>query len=968
MSFTHKISLFTQLCLIYIVSVFIHAECMAQMQTPLITNYGKDVHQGGTQNWAIASHQDGVMYFGNNSGVLVFDGDEWIVVPLPNRTFVRSLCQDDSGKLFVGGQNEFGYFSNGLVNRESYHSLKRLVPEEHSDFEDVWRIFDTGDHTFFCTEKAVFLIRDEKCKVILPLGNRFENFFLFENRLCTQEIGTGLSIYRDDQLVPFFDAQELHAERIASIVQLSDGNHMLLTQNGDLYRLENGNLTPFGGEAQQFTREYKPYVAIKLRDSSIAIGTTQNGLIIMDESGEIREHYNVDSGLFNNTVLSLFEDQSENIWMGLDNGIAYLEINSPFSLINSINGLEGTGYAALRFGSSYFFGTNLGLYRAESDTDSVEILGNTKGQIWSLQPLDDTFLINSDGGAYYYDEGEINRVSDVRSSWKFYELKGFPGHYIQGTYSGFYLYRYDEETTARLDLVGKLKGFDESSRIFEEDQDGYIWVSHAYRGLYRLKPDYENLRFEEVKKFGVEEGLPEDLYITVSRIRGEMVFATQRGIFRFDRENGNFQVHDELTALLGENRTIQRLIEDETGNIWFVTAQEFGLIEILETGLYNDVEVLFFNEIQDELVEGFENIFTLTENSAFIPVEGGFYQYRLNQSKRPPEFEYPLRISKVYLTENSDSLIYQYAKSDSLVETELPAKGGDIRFHFNLPTFGKLNQATYQYILSGEDNSWSDWTAETKKEYLNLDHGNYTFKVRAKNAFGRILEPVSFSFSVLPPWYKTAAAKAGFVVVGILILLGLIRFVASREAKKTEEVKQQSIQTIRKKEEEHLREQEKSESEIIKLRNDKLRAEVSHKNAELASTTMHLVQKSEMLQNIKKDLTDLAEDGDESVKKRVKQIQRLITEDVRLDKNWERFETHFDQVHENFFKNLRAKYPELTPKDQKLCAYLRMNLATKEIAPLLNISVRGVEISRYRLRKKLNLDSDTNLVSFIMEI
>jgi DNA-binding CsgD family transcriptional regulator len=471
-----------------------------------------------------------------------------------------------------------------------------------------------------------------------------------------------------------------------------------------------------------------------------------------------------------------------------------------------------------------------------------------------------------------------------------------------------------------------------------------------------------------VRKFGVADGLPEDLYITVSKIRNEMVFATMKGIFRFNGAADKFEVHEELTTLLGEERSVQRLVEDKLGNIWFSTVNEFGLVEILETGLYNDVEALYFNQIQDELVDGFEDVFTLSQDAAFIPVESGFYKYKLKRSAQPPEFEYPLRIAKIYLTTTSDSLIYDYYSSDTIAETNLPPKEGDIRFHFNLPTFGKLNQVVYQYSLSDEDNGWSDWTTDTKKEYSNLIHGDYTFKVRAKNAFGRISEPVSFSFSVMPPWYKTTAAQVGFVVLGFLVLLTLVRFTAIREAKKTEEVKQQSILTIREKEEEHKREKEQSENEIIRLRNEKLRAEVSHKNAELASTTMHLVQKSEMLQNIKKDLSDLAADGDDSVKKRVKQIQRLITDDVRLDKNWERFETHFDQVHENFFKNLRAKYPELTPKDQKLCAYLRMNLATKEIAPLLNISVRGVEISRYRLRKKLNLDSDTNLVSFIMEV
>lgn len=959
---------FVQLCLIYILSFVQGFEAMGQMQSPLISNYSKEAHSGGTQNWAVTAHEDGIMYFGNNSGVLVFDGHEWNIVPLPNRTFVRSLHQQKSGHLYVGGQNEFGYFSNGVVAAQNYHSLRHLVPEEYSDFEDVWKIFNTGNATYFCTEKAIFLISDGDCEVLLPMGDRFENFFLYEGSLCVQEIGTGLFILKNKELVPFFSDPKIDSRRIASILPLSDDDYLFFTQVGELFRFDGEGLEPFGGEAESFTKEFKDYVAIKLIDGSIAIGTTQSGLIIINEAGDILVHCNSESGLANNTVLSLYQDRSENIWMGLDNGIAYLEINSPFSLINQINGMEGTGYAALFQNGSYYFGTNLGLYRANSGDDSFELEENTKGQIWSLQALDNGFIINADGGAFYSENDVISKVSDVRSSWKFYEIEGSQGLFLQGTYGGLYLYEKTDNDSVPLRLLGKLRGFDESSRIFEEDADGYIWVSHAYRGLFRLKPDYQNLRFEEVRQLGVAEGLPEDLYITVSKIRNEMVFATMQGIFRFDGIKDKFEVNDELTNLLGERRNVQRLVEDQLGNIWFSTETEFGLVEILEAGLYNDVEVLYFNEIQDKLVDGFEDVFTLSEDAAYIPVESGFYKYKLKRTTQPPEFEYPLRISEVYLIGATDSLIYGRYSADTLMETMLPPKGGDIRFHFNLPTFGKLNQVMYQYILTGEDENWSDWSVETKKEYSNLAHGEYTFQVRAKNAFGRISDPVSFKFSVLPPWYSTTMAQVGFVILGFLILLTLIRYVSIREAKKTKEVKQQSILTIREKEEEHQREKEKSENEIILLRNEKLQGEVSHKNAELASTTMHLVQKSEMLQNIKKDLTDLSKEGDEAVKKRVKQIQRLITDDVRLDKNWERFETHFDQVHANFFKNLRAKYPELTPKDQKLAAYLRMNLATKEIAPLLNISVRGVEISRYRLRKKLILDSEINLVSFIMEI
>jgi DNA-binding CsgD family transcriptional regulator len=159
----------------------------------------------------------------------------------------------------------------------------------------------------------------------------------------------------------------------------------------------------------------------------------------------------------------------------------------------------------------------------------------------------------------------------------------------------------------------------------------------------------------------------------------------------------------------------------------------------------------------------------------------------------------------------------------------------------------------------------------------------------------------------------------------------------------------------------------KSAEEIMHLRNEKLQSEISHKNKELATSTMHLIHKGEMLIGLKKELELIKKDKSNNLKI-VDQLIKKIDQDIAQDGEWEQFEIHFDQVHENFLKKLRQNFPELTPKDLKLCAYLRMNLASKEIAPLLNISIRGVEISRYRLRKKLRLDHDKNLVDFMMNL
>jgi DNA-binding CsgD family transcriptional regulator len=132
---------------------------------------------------------------------------------------------------------------------------------------------------------------------------------------------------------------------------------------------------------------------------------------------------------------------------------------------------------------------------------------------------------------------------------------------------------------------------------------------------------------------------------------------------------------------------------------------------------------------------------------------------------------------------------------------------------------------------------------------------------------------------------------------------------------------------------------------------------------------MDLIRKNKFLQKIKEDLEKIKKStSDELLKEKINSLITKIDKDIDHKKQWEVFESAFDEVHEDFLKRLQEKYPNLTPKELKLCAYLRMNISTKEIAPLMNISVRGVEICRYRVRKKLNIDRDQNLTRMIIDL
>ena len=240
--------------------------------------------------------------------------------------------------------------------------------------------------------------------------------------------------------------------------------------------------------------------------------------------------------------------------------------------------------------------------------------------------------------------------------------------------------------------------------------------------------------------------------------------------------------------------------------------------------------------------------------------------------------------------------------------------------------------------------------------------------VEARNAYAQTSTSAHFAFVITPPWSETLLAKGIFTLIILAIISAVLYYFQLQSRKKQEELKQEQTQKLQQQEQEFKKEVEKSEAEIIRLRNEKLVNTINHKNSQLAAATMHLVQKGEMLQKVKQELNKILPNTESDNQRQIKKLIRNIVDDARLDETWEQFEFHFDQVHENFLKRLREKYNMLTPKDQRLCAYLRMNLTTKEIAPLMNISVRGVEISRYRLRKKLDVDSDTNLIEFMMNI
>ncbi|RZK01753.1 MAG: transcriptional regulator, partial [Flavobacterium sp.] len=500
----------------------------------------------------------------------------------------------------------------------------------------------------------------------------------------------------------------------------------------------------------------------------------------------------------------------------------------------------------------------------------------------------------------------------------------------------------------------KIKAQFESARFVVVENDRTIWVAHPYKGIYRIDINPDNST--HIKLYNQNKGLLSSNNNYIFKIKNRIVVSTENGLYEYNEQKDGFEVSAYFKNILNK-RDIRYLKEDPSGNIWFVREKELGIVDF--SG--NSPKVIPFPELNNKLVSGFENVYAFDKHNIIIGGEKGFYhvdfeKYKQNRTTLQTQIRIARSIGK------KDSLLYGGYLTHQ--KTELPYGMNSLHFEYSAILFGQQANIEYSYCLKGFDKGWSNWSNKPEKEYTNLPAGNYVFQVKSRNNLGNESVACSYPFTILPPWYQTQWAYFVYCLLFLCVIYLLHRHQRRKFLRQKEQYEEQQkhLQYL------HQLELEKNEKEIVKLKNEKLEAEIGHKNSELANSTMHLVQKKEMLDKIREDLNALVKKVDnEQVSTEFKRVLKVLGDDNKIDENWEHFAHHFDKVHSDFLVLLKARYPSLTASELKLCAYLRMNLSNKEIAQLVNISIRGVEIARYRLRKKLGLSKEMNLFEFLLK-
>ncbi|MBA4321766.1 MAG: hypothetical protein C0408_03005 [Odoribacter sp.] len=938
---------------------------------PLIRNFKKSDYKAGTQNWAIAQDQRGFMYFANNEGLLEFDGMTWNLYKMPNSSMVRSIFIDSEGNIFVGAYNDFGKMISTENGKMEFSSLKKYLPADFQNFDDIWNVTSLGSSIIFQSYNGIFICKNDTSFSIVKSPFRFQNAFKVYDRIILNDLERGLMEFDGSDLLPMAGCEKLAGKEIGSVMPFgNDGELLICTPGKGLYIYGDKKLREWQIPVNEFLKKTQIFSAILLANKSYALGTIQDGIIIIDEKGNETQHLDKKKGLQNNTILKPFSDKEGNLWLGLDNGIDYININSPITLLKQHDGF-GAGYTAVIFKEKIYLGTNQGLFVKdwvnEDKTSVFKMIPDTYGQVWYLGIHDGILICGHNNGTFIIEGERARQINSSQGGWKYHILNRYPGFLIGGTYSGLILFKKEGGTWK---FVRKIKGFSESFRVFEEDDHGDIWMSHVFKGIYRISLGKELDTVVSSRFYSSADGLPANFNLNVFKIKNKIVFASYSGIYEYSSLQDRFEPYEYLNQLLKPVKNVTYLKEDMEGNIWYVSNNKVGVFRIQEDNSFRHVTAPFVL-LTGKFINGFEFVYPYSSDHLFFGIEDGYAHYSPNAHFKVNS-EFRTFITKAVALYLDSTFFYgriidkpERKNSD---EYSFPIKKNSFRFYFSTPSYDNPENTEYSYILAGFNEEWSAWTNSSSYEFTNLPEGKFVFKVKSRNQLGIESTPDELEFRILPPWYKSLAAIIAYIIVSIsfMVFAVWVFFKRIEISKRKERIKQ--LRTYRQKEQEYIRQALQSDEKITHLKNEKLRIEMINRNKELANQTMHLIRKNKFLFKIKEEMLTLKKTtNDESSSEKVSSIISRIDRDIDNVKQWEVFESSFDEVHQDFLTRLKTCYPVLTPKELRLCAYLRMNISTKEIAPLMNISIRGVEICRYRVRKKLNLNRDTNLTSLIMD-
>jgi len=897
--------------------------------TPSVTTFMKDVYNAENQNWDVSSSDKGVVYFANSLGLLAYDGENWELHNTDN--ILRSVhCIGDT--IYVGGNGIMGYYIES-ENLSTFYSLSNIQ-------SDIWKIYSFDEDVVFQSFNRYFYL-DTNGRISIERiaeGNTSYSYPLDNEIFYQVNYGALFALKPNKSSRQIIDDTILSKYMVNYISKLEQNKYLIGTRNNGLFFIENNELRPFNGELNELLKRYKINRAIHLKDDTYVFGTLDGGLIVANLSGEIKYVLNQKNGLANNRVHSLYKQDDSNLWVGTENGISHINIENPLRYLENKNIELGINYDLVEYNGYYYLCTNKGVYRNkvkpfQSYKHNLELVDGTEGHAWSLNVIDNNLFIGHNDASFIIEGDQLRKLSHIAGGYQFLRSKIDPSIIYQSSFYGLAVYK---KINQQWNLYYTINNIDGPTRDVIELEDGSLLVSSQYKEAFHVYPDNE-LKSAQIKDLSKLTAFKNSKWIRAFTVGDDQLLVTNDTSVYYKNE----QLYKAPTAM---------------HNISYVSESINNYNFILKNGrlrLYNPNTSQFVNipydlsKVERNLIFKYENIRKVGDASFIICLSDGLVYSNIDSL-----LQHPIANKKTVLTNVEFS-------NDRSAETFTVDSINVIPNDFNTVTitFSALNynsDSKYEVFLEGYHTEWRAIKNRNWVKFQNLREGEYKLMIRE---LGKA-EITTYAFVIEPPIFRTNMAYMIYLLIVIVLAWG-IRFSIEKRAR-------WSLYKLRVKERKKRNEQLLLRTkELLNTEVKELQSEVSSKTDKLTNLLLQNTKKKEVIDNIKEELHGIKKEQRYVNARHIDKLSRMIKTNIDETKDWLVFEAAFSEAHQNFFKRLKEKHPKLTPEDLKLCAYLKVNLSSKELAPIFKITIRSVDLKIYRLKKKMDLQKDVKLKEYI---
>lgn len=949
---------------------------------PLVTNSTAREYNAELQNWCAQQDNSGLCYFGNNAGVLCYDGFNWELWPMPNNSIARSLLVDGD-TIYAGAFEEFGFFLRDEFGDLVYTSIASALPKGICHNEDIWTIIKQDKEVYFQSFAHIYKYETGSGQISVLSENvsgetgetegKMDPLYLFSlnGHFFVQRLIRGGFYHLTTEGWEKVWNLDQYGSSIVALTECDDTRPfandaggilegcLVCTQDDGLYKVRGGKLQHFTCDLDRDLASCRINRVIRGSNGEIIIGTIGKGVYAMDRDGHRLWHIDYFNGLNNSCVLGLMQDRSGNIWAALDDGISLIHTGVPYTLIRSDAGdmSIGMGYAVGKRDDNLIIATNQGAYVFNTTDKSFKMIEGTIGQNWCVRTFDrqtfiggneKTLIINPDGSKSYLQWNS----TDIKKG-----LINGNETLVQSTYYSLYTLTRSSDN-GLWSNINRVKGFGSPVRQVEIDNDGTVWLSHISKGVIHatLSASLDSLDSLTEYPSLVSDTVGEMCFIM--KIRGKVVFTNENGFYLHDENSGLFVPYEKMNSELPTIRKVCAATTVDDSRFWLAAAEAYYLISYENGRFINKLTIPLANFPRASngangyvchTPEGV-SYFILNEAVGCINIE------HLPHNHFSPTF----KIKSVGYYDNASRFTHLPLSNGALQGGDKPeVTEGNLEITLSYPNYQNL-PFRFSYDLDGRNVNIDTITTSSRIRYPRLEPGDYTLRCGVIDENGDQIADICYQFFVPWPWYLRWWAFALYIaILAIAISIGS-RAYSRRQMRK----RQQEFDAIKAEQERHI-----SEQQLIIAEQQKklLEAELSTKSKELASVSFDAYSRQQVIDNLRDSLADQRRKGSPIARDAERVLNAISQAETGSREFWSVFERNFDLIHEHFFRNLLSAFPQLTPSDMKFCALLRLNLSTKDIARFTNITVRGVETARYRLRRKFALEPSQSLVQFLID-